>query len=144
MSSVVSALALLIICCVGLSAGRVVHRISDYNKPMAEPVRQCRTICLAKHLHDAINNVVVTDECTDRPNCFMCWDYCKILHEEKRIVRDLMCSDGICYSGCKTACMYYTNFFSDFFREHKHKLAAAGSPRPGPSVPTIVTPTVAP
>ncbi|XP_053660214.1 uncharacterized protein LOC128709252 [Anopheles marshallii] len=99
------------ICCIGMAAGRIIHRISDYNAPMAEPVRQCRAICLANHLHEEINNIVVTDECTDRPNCFMCWDYCKLLHEEKRIVRDLMCSDVICYSGCKTACKYYGGFF---------------------------------
>uniref|UniRef100_A0A182JFR8 Uncharacterized protein n=1 Tax=Anopheles atroparvus TaxID=41427 RepID=A0A182JFR8_ANOAO len=85
-----------LLCCLDLTAGRIVHRISDFNAPMAEPVRQCRAICLVKHLQDEINNIVVTDECTDRPNCFMCWDYCKILHEEKRIVRDLMCSDVIC------------------------------------------------
>ncbi|XP_050086390.1 uncharacterized protein LOC126571693 [Anopheles aquasalis] len=109
-----------VICCVELTAGRIIHRIEDYNKPMAEPVRQCRNACLTKHLKEEINDIVVTDECSDRPNCFMCWDYCKILHEEKRIVRDLMCSDVICYSGCKTACMYY----SEFYRSIKHKHTA--------------------
>ncbi|KFB45346.1 hypothetical protein ZHAS_00013296 [Anopheles sinensis] len=103
-----------VLCCTAsLTAGRIVHRISDFNAPMAEPVRQCRAICLALHLQDEINNIIVTDECTDRPNCFMCWDYCKILHEEKRIVRNLMCSDVICYSGCKTACKYYGDFYRD-------------------------------
>ncbi|XP_053679498.1 uncharacterized protein LOC128730472 [Anopheles nili] len=97
--------------CLGITAGRIIHRISDFNAPMAEPIRQCRAVCLENHLHEEINNIVVTDECTDRPNCFMCWDYCKILHEEKRIVRDLMCSDVICYKGCKTACKYYGGFY---------------------------------
>uniref|UniRef100_A0A182MUT0 Uncharacterized protein n=1 Tax=Anopheles culicifacies TaxID=139723 RepID=A0A182MUT0_9DIPT len=100
-----------LVCCLGLASGRIIHRIGDYNAPMVEPVRQCRAICLAHHLHEEINKIIVTDECSDRPNCFMCWDYCKILHEEKRIVRDLMCSDVICYSGCKTACKYYGGFF---------------------------------
>ena len=77
---------------------RIVHKISDHHVAVSETVQRCRATCLEQFLPKESNHINIFEECTDNPNCFMCWDYCKILHKENRIISNIMCSDEICVS----------------------------------------------
>lgn len=43
---------------------------------------------------------IVVNECSQRPNCFMCWDYCSMLFKDrkKKFIATLMCTDDVCVS----------------------------------------------
>lgn len=79
--------------------GRIIHRIRDFNEPVADTINQCRSTCLSKFLVSQANILSSIDrECTKRPDCFMCWDYCRILYEERRVTAKRMCNDIFCVS----------------------------------------------
>lgn len=78
---------------------RIVHKIRDMFEPVPERVGRCRSTCLQKFLVEDISNAVETTEaCSNEPNCFMCWDFCKILHSENRAIGQLMCNNHTCVS----------------------------------------------
>ncbi|CRL04495.1 CLUMA_CG017576, isoform A [Clunio marinus] len=94
----IKVLMILILLCAE-SSGRFVHKIEDHNLPMPKEVSQCRKGCLMKFLNHPFNKSN-HDECSLTPNCFMCWDYCLMLHKDrnKKVITTLMCTDGICVS----------------------------------------------
>lgn len=109
---------------------RIVEKIWDIDEPVGENVVRCRITCLEKFLLVDVANMSETrDACSSTPDCFMCWDFCRILHEEKRTIGKLMCTNPTCvsmkvhsfrvyllilfrilvlqFSGCKYACFYH-------------------------------------
>ena len=53
---------------------------------------------ILQFLYEPSNAVVQSEECGDRPNCAMCYDYCSMLYQEPKVVMKMMCSDFICVS----------------------------------------------
>lgn len=100
-------------------AGRFIHRIEDYDRPTNVFVAECRKGCLIKVCTPKLPSqwqfnyrsffsqflqrpidVFAIDNCSDQPNCFMCWDYCSMLYRERKrqLITKLMCTDDVCVS----------------------------------------------
>lgn len=78
-----------------VDAGNV-HRIRDFNVFVPEEVTDCRMNCLVQFINNGKTNVMQQhDPCTDRPDCFMCWDFCRILYTEKTTFGELMCNNPV-------------------------------------------------
>lgn len=78
---------------------RIVQKIWDIDEPVSENVVRCRITCLEKFLLEDVANMAETrDGCSNTPDCLMCWDFCRILHQEKRTIGKLMCTNPTCVS----------------------------------------------
>lgn len=78
---------------------RIVEKIWDIDEPVSENVVRCRITCLEKFLLEDVANMAETREaCSSTPDCFMCWDFCRILQQEKRIIGKMMCTNPTCVS----------------------------------------------
>lgn len=76
-------------------------RLIDMNSNLVvvtEVVARCRATCLEKFLFGSRNIDVPIDECIEKSDCAMCWDFCQFLHKEKRSIVKEMCTDSICVS----------------------------------------------
>lgn len=75
------------------------YRIEDFNVIVPEEINRCRLNCLIKFLGDENqNDIPEHDPCTDRPNCYMCWDYCRILYGEHLLIGRILCDHDTCVS----------------------------------------------
>lgn len=78
---------------------RNVEKIWDIDEPVSENVVRCRITCLEKFLIEDVANMAETrDACSRTPDCFMCWDFCRILHQERQTIAKLMCTNPTCVS----------------------------------------------
>lgn len=64
-------------------------------------VNVCQLACLDKFLFNGEDELVnpfgnVIDQCIDRPDCYMCFDFCEILSDESRMIAKLMCTNVTC------------------------------------------------
>lgn len=91
-------IALTMLCSHHIEA-RNVYQIWDMDEPVSEKVVRCRITCLEKfQLEDVANMAETTEACIQTANCFMCWDFCRILQQEKRIIAKSMCTNETCVS----------------------------------------------
>lgn len=109
---IISVFLLIIMCEIKNTNGRIIHRIRDYNEAVPVLISQCRSTCLEKFMNNQSNILLrsIDRECTKRPNCFMCWDYCRIIYEERQLTAKKMCNDIFCVS-CLLFIIFYFNIF---------------------------------
>lgn len=78
-----------------VEAGKL-HRIRDFNVAVPETITQCRMKCLVQFINsEETKEEERTDPCTDRPDCFMCWDFCRILYSERESFGEFMCRNPV-------------------------------------------------
>lgn len=81
-------------------------------------VTGCQISCLDKFLFNdeeganPFDNII--DQCIERSDCYMCYDFCEMLNEESRMIGKLMCTNDTCVSILKffTNCAVVKNSFS--------------------------------
>lgn len=62
-------------------------------------LQMCRESCLAKFLKiQSTTRGEMGEQCTNYPDCYMCYDYCGMLYKEQRTIVIMMCSDEVCVS----------------------------------------------
>uniref|UniRef100_A0A336MNS9 CSON003573 protein n=1 Tax=Culicoides sonorensis TaxID=179676 RepID=A0A336MNS9_CULSO len=96
-----------------------IHKILDQNEITPKPVELCRKSCFKKFISEKTFTPENMNKCSSDSSCFMCWDYCGYLLNESRIVTVSMCTDFVCYSGCKFACKYYAMTHKDATKQEK-------------------------
>lgn len=87
-------------CTTSVAAGRLFHRIRDQYDSVPVPVNKCRSTCLQQFLPEESRNSVlpILDQCTMTADCFMCWDFCRFVHQAKRKTAKDMCTNLTCVS----------------------------------------------
>lgn len=77
------------------------NEIIDHRKVLQiDVVAACQMNCFEEFLFD--EEVVVDpfwniiDQCMERSNCYMCYDFCEMLHDESRMIGKLMCTNDTC------------------------------------------------
>lgn len=100
-----TSLMMLLMCCDPVESRTIsggnhrYHLKKEFNMLPYSAVQMCRDSCLGRFLNKVSNKgegETTKDECSGRPDCFMCWDYCGMLHKEHKMIASLMCSDNIC------------------------------------------------
>lgn len=78
------------------------ENINQRNVMKMDLVAGCQISCLDTFLFndeediDPLNNII--DQCIERSDCYMCYDFCEMLNEESRMIGKLMCTNDTCVS----------------------------------------------
>lgn len=87
------------------SSGHIIDsaEMIDENKILnLDLVAVCQVSCLNKFLFNGEEKINpfwgIIDQCMERSECYMCYDFCEMLNEESRMVGKLMCTNFTCVS----------------------------------------------
>lgn len=96
-------IACLILHCTTISAHIInTDGVMDHRKVVQmDRVTGCQLACMDKFLFNGSDESVnpfwnVIDQCMDRSECSMCYDFCDILNGEPRMIGKLMCTNVTC------------------------------------------------
>lgn len=76
-------------------------------------IGKCRQSCFLKTMkhfsfHNNINSAESVETCRQNPDCYMCYDYCRVLKVASKDLGKAMCGDELfCSKGCRIACKYH-------------------------------------
>lgn len=84
--------------------GHIINKDENINQRKVmkmDLVAGCQISCLDNFLFgeediNPLNNVI--DECIERSDCYMCFDFCEFLNEASRMIGKLMCTNDTCVS----------------------------------------------
>ncbi|XP_055841208.1 uncharacterized protein LOC129908608 [Episyrphus balteatus] len=84
--------------------------LAPYDTPLEDVIHSCRKNCISQILGDFkwSGQLMTYFQCRGKPDCFMCWDYCRAVNVARVDLAKSMCNDSqYCSKGCNIACSFY-------------------------------------
>lgn len=80
-----------------IEARTVAQKITDFGRSMPQTIVQCRSACLTEYLLPG-DEKQMPEICSSKPNCFMCWDLCKVMQINGDDFSQRLCRNQHCVS----------------------------------------------